>query len=158
MVLEAMADGSPSLTDLLMVLDTLEWPTRPSSTLNPHVAELRTHVLPLSVAFLARWTTCHLQHWRMVAGSRLPMRMPPPPTARWAPTMTFLVHPNLQDPSIAHLVQVHPGPLMVLTIATALQPLLLILPGPMNTLAIRQHVLLWDAAVVHTLPTQERFQ
>ena len=157
-VLEAMADGSPSLTDLLMVLDTLEWPTRPSSTLNPHVAELRTHVLPLSVAFLARWTTCHLQHWRMVAGGRLPMRMPPPPTARWAPTVTFLVHPNLQDPSIAHLVQVHPGPLMVLTIATALQPLLLILPEPMNTLAVRQHVLLWDAAVVHTLPTQERFQ
>ena len=74
-----MADGSPSLTDLLMVLDTLEWPTRPNSTLNPHVAELRTHVLPLSVAFLARWTTCHLQHWRMVAGGRLPMRMPPPP-------------------------------------------------------------------------------
>ena len=67
-VLEAMADGSPSLTDLLMVLDTLEWPTRPSSTLNPHVSELRAHVLPLSVAFLARWTTCHLQHWRMLAG------------------------------------------------------------------------------------------
>ena len=62
---------------------------------------------------------------------------PPPPTARWAPTVTFLVHPNLQDPSIAHLVQVHPGPLVILTIATALQPLLLMLPEPMNTLAIR---------------------
>ena len=83
---------------------------------------------------------------------------PPPPTARRAPTVTLLVHPNLQDPSIAHLVQVHPGPLMVLTIASALQPLLLMLPEPMNTLAIRHHVLLWDAAVVHTLPTQERFQ
>ena len=157
-VLEAMADGSPSLTDLLMVLDTLEWPTRPSSTLNPHVSELCAHVLPLSVAFLARWTTCHLQHWRMLAGGQLPMRMPPPPSARWAPTVTFLVHPNLQDPSIAHLVQVHPGPLVILTIATALQPLLLMLPGPMNTLAIRHHVLLWDAAVVHTLPTQDHFQ
>ena len=157
-VLEAMAGGSPSLTDLLMVLDTLEWPTRPSSTLNPHVSELYAHVLPLSVAFLARWTTCHLQHWRMLAGGRLPMRIPPPPSAPWAPTVTFLVHPNLHDPSIAHLVQVHPGPLVILTIATALQPLLLMLPGPMNTLAIRHHVLLWDAAVVHTLPTQDRFQ
>ena len=82
----------------------------------------------------------------------------PPPTARWAPTVTFLVHPNLQDPSIAHLVQVHPGPLVILTIATALQPLLLMLPERMNTLAMRHHVLLWDAAVVHTLPTQERFR
>ena len=157
-VLEAMVDGSPSLTDLLMVLDTLEWPTRPSSTLNPHVSELCAHVLPLSVVFLARWNTCHLQHWRMQAGGRLPMRMPPPPpTARWAPTLTFLVHPNLQDPSIAHLVQVHLGPLVILTIATALQPLRLMLPEPMNTLAIRHHVLLWDAAVVRTLTTQERF-
>ena len=83
---------------------------------------------------------------------------PPPPATRWAPTVTFLVHPNLQEPSIAHLMQVHPGPLVILTIATALQPLLLMLPEPMNTLAIRHHVLLWDAAVVHTLPTQERFQ
>ena len=72
-VLEAMADGSPLLTDLLMVLDTLEWPTRPSSTLNPHLSDLCAHVLPLSVAFLARWTTCHLQHWRMLAGGRLLM-------------------------------------------------------------------------------------
>ena len=79
-VLEAMADATPSLTDLLMVLDTLEWPTRPSLTLNPHVSEHRTHVvLPLLVAFLARWTMCHLQHWRMLAGGRLPLRMPPPP-------------------------------------------------------------------------------
>ena len=72
--------------------------------------------------------------------------------------MTFLVHPNLQDPSIAHLVQVHRGPLMVPTIASALQPLVLMLLEPINTLAIRHHVLLWDATVVHTLPNQERFQ
>ena len=91
-------------------------------------------------------------------GSAAHSNAPPPPTARWAPTVTFLVHPNLQDPSIAHLVQVHPGPLVILTTASAVHPLLLMLPEPMNTLAIRHHVLLWDAAVVHTLPTQERFQ
>ena len=72
--------------------------------------------------------------------------------------MTFLVHRNLQDPSIAHLVQVHPGPLVIPTIVSALQPLLQMLPGPMNTLATRHHVLLWDTAVVHTLPSQDRFQ
>ena len=59
---------------------------------------------------------------------------------------------------MALLVPVHPGPVVILTIATALQPLLLMLHEPMNTLAIRHHVLLWDAAVVHTLPTQECFQ
>ena len=82
----------------------------------------------------------------------------PPPFAQWAPTVTFLVHPTLQDPSIAHLVQVHPGPLVILTIVSALQPLLQMLPGPMNTLAIRHQVLLWDTSVVHTLPSQDHFQ
>ena len=82
----------------------------------------------------------------------------PPPHCTVDPTVTFLVHPDLQYSSIAHLVQVHPGPLLILTIASALQPLLLMLPEPMNTLAIRHHVLLWDASVIHTLPTQERLQ
>ena len=72
--------------------------------------------------------------------------------------MTFLVHPNLRDPTMAHLVQVQPGPLIVLTMASELHPLLQWLPRPMNTLAIRHHVLLWDPAVVHTLPTQYHFQ
>ena len=158
-VREAMADTTPSLTDLLMVLDTLEWPTRPGSALNPHVSEHCPHVvLPLSVAFLARWTTCHLQRWRMLVGGRLPLRMPPPPSAQWAPTVTFLVQRCLQDPSIAHLVQVHPEPLVILTIVSALQPLLQMLPGPMSTLAMMHHVLLWHTAVVHTLPSQDCFQ
>ena len=59
---------------------------------------------------------------------------------------------------MAHLVQVHPGPLVILTTASELQPLLEWLPGPMSTLAIRHHVLLWDPVVVHTLPTQDHFQ
>ena len=80
LILETMADHSRTLVDLLLVLDTLEWPTRPTPSLNPHVHVLTAKkVLPLSVAFLARWTTCHLQGWRMVAGGLLPMRMPPPP-------------------------------------------------------------------------------
>ena len=47
-VLETMAGPARPLTDLLMVLDTLEWPTRPHPALNPHVAvqHLQT-VLPL---------------------------------------------------------------------------------------------------------------
>ena len=77
-----MADPTPSLTDLLMVLDTLEWPTRPSPALNPHVSKhCPQGLLPLSVAFLARWTTCHLQSWRMLA----PSQGPPP---------FFLFHSN----------------------------------------------------------------
>ena len=80
LILETMADHSRTLVDPLLVLDTLEWPTRPTPSLNPHVHVLAAKkVLPLSVAFLARWTTCHLQSWRMVAGGLLPMRMPPPP-------------------------------------------------------------------------------
>ena len=80
LILETMADHSRTLVDLLLVLDTLEWPTRPTPSLNPHVHILTAEsVLPLSVAFLARWTTCHLQGWRMVAGGLLPIRMPPPP-------------------------------------------------------------------------------
>ena len=79
-VLESMTDPSPSLTDLLMVLDKLEWPTRPSSDLSPHVSvQCPQVVLPLSVVFLTRWTTCHVQSWRMLARGRLPLRMPPPP-------------------------------------------------------------------------------
>ena len=86
-VLEAMADSSPSLTDLLMVLDTLEWPTRPSSTLNPHVSELCAHVLPLSVAFLARWTTPRATYstgecWR---GVDYLCESPPPPPLHGGP-------------------------------------------------------------------------
>ena len=75
-----------------------------------------------------------------------------------APRVTFLVHPPGHDPSVLHLLQVHPHPLIVLTLPTKLQPLLRALPGPMGTLAIRHHVLLWDASVVHTLPTQDHFQ
>ena len=82
----------------------------------------------------------------------------PPPSARWAPTVTFLVHLDLQDPSAAHRLQVQRGPLGILTIPAALQPLLLMLLEPMNTLAMGHHVLMWGTAVVHTLPTQERFR
>ena len=82
-VLEEMNPARP-LADLLMVPDTLEWPTRPHPALNPHVLHPRA-VLPLSVAFLVRWTACHLQSWRMNAGGRLPMRLPPPPTSCWPP-------------------------------------------------------------------------
>ena len=56
-VLEAMADATPSLTDLLMVLDTLEWPTRPSPSLNPHVSD-KTRQLPTSYKFiLTPWSS-----------------------------------------------------------------------------------------------------
>ena len=80
LILETMADHSRTLVDLLLVPDTLEWPARPTPSLNPHIHVLTAEkVLPLSVAFLARWTTCHLQGWRMVTGGLLPMRMPPPP-------------------------------------------------------------------------------
>ena len=86
------------------------------------------------------------------------MRMPHPPTTRWAPRVTILVHPPRQDPSVLHLLHVHPEPLVILTLTSEVQPLLRALPGPMKTLALRHHVLLWDASVVHTLPTRDRFQ
>ena len=79
-ILEMMIDPTRDLFGLLLVLDALEFPTRPHPSLNPHVSVLTSWVvLPLSVAFLASWVTCHLQDWRMVAGGELPMRMPPPP-------------------------------------------------------------------------------
>ena len=75
-----MVDHTRTLTDLLMVLDTLEFPARPRPSLNPHMPVLTAGVvLPLSVAFLARWVTCHLQAWRMIAGGVLSMRRHPPP-------------------------------------------------------------------------------
>ena len=78
-------DQTRDLTDLLMVLDTIEYPTRPHPSLNPHVSVSNPRfILPLSVAFLTRWVTCHLQAWHMVSGGRLPMRMPPPPSSTWA--------------------------------------------------------------------------
>ena len=73
-------DHTGTLTDLLMVFDTLEFPSRPHPSLNWHVSVLAARVvLPLSVAFLARWVTCHLQDWHMIARGVLPMRNPPPP-------------------------------------------------------------------------------
>ena len=60
------------LANLLMILDTLEWPTRPHPTLNSHVEITRPQsVLPLSVALFAQWMVCHLQIWRMLAGGCL---------------------------------------------------------------------------------------
>ena len=86
------------------------------------------------------------------------MRMPPPPTSCKAPRVTILVHPPGQDPSVVHLLQVHPEPLVILTLTSEVQPLLHALPGPMNSLAIRHHVVLWDASVVHIAPSQDHFQ
>ena len=158
-IVEEMVNPTQPLADLLMILDKLEWPTRPHPALNPHIEVLHPRaVLPLSVAFLARWIVCHLQSWRMIRGGRLPMRMPPPPTTRWAPRVTILVHPPGQGPSVLHLLRVYPEPPVILTLTSKVQPLLRALPGPMNTLAIRHHVLLWDASVVHTLATQDHFQ
>ena len=68
-ILETMVDPTCDLYGLLLVLDMLEFPTRPHPSLNAHVSVLTSRVvLPLSVAFLARRVTCHLQDWRMVAG------------------------------------------------------------------------------------------
>ena len=59
-ILETMVDPTRDLYALLLVLDTLAFPTRPHPSFNPHVFVLTTRVvLPLSVAFLARWVTCH---------------------------------------------------------------------------------------------------
>ena len=61
LVLETMVDTTRDLTGLLLVLDTLEYPTRRHPALNPRVPLLSRHtILPLSVAFLARWVTSHL--------------------------------------------------------------------------------------------------
>ena len=54
-ILEAIVDPTRNLFGLLLVLDTLEFPTRLHPSLNPHVLVLISRVvLPLSVAFLAR--------------------------------------------------------------------------------------------------------
>ena len=80
LILEMMVDQTRDLTDLLMVLDTIEYPTRPHPSLNPHVSLSNPRIVPpLSVAFLAHWVTRHLQAWLMVSGGRLPVCMPRPP-------------------------------------------------------------------------------
>ena len=121
LILQTMVDPTRTLTDLLLVLDTLEYPTRPHVTINRHVSVQHTcSVRPLLVAFLACRTTCHLQSWRMVVRGRLPLRTP---AARWAPQVMFLVRPDLGNPFIAHLLQGLPGLLLVLTSAPAVHDL-----------------------------------
>ena len=66
--------------------------------------------------------------------------------------MTFAVRPNVQEPSTAHLIQSLPSPLIVLTSTPSVHAVLRLVARDMATLAVRDHVLLWDAAVVHTLP------
>ena len=46
------------------------------------------------------------------------MQMPPPPTTRWAPRVTILVHLPGQDPSVLHLLQIHREPLVILTLTS----------------------------------------
>ena len=145
------------LTGLLLVLDTLEYPTRPLPTLNPHVLSRRT-VLPLCVAFLARWVTCHLQAWHMTACGLLPMGIPPPPPkTQCAPKVAFMVRPDLSSPSVGHMIQTLADPLLVLTSTPGVHALRL-MPTPLNTLAIRDYVLAWGDSVVHTLPLEDRFR
>ena len=71
--------------------------------------------------------------------------------------MTFAVRPNVQEPSTAHLIRSLPSPLIVLTSTPSVHAVLQLLARDMAILAVRDHVLLWDAAVVHTLPRQDRF-
>ena len=94
----------------------------------------------------------------MVAGGLLPMRMPPPPPPGGAPLVTFLVRRELGVPSTAHLLRARSGRVIVLTSTPQVHALLQLVPGPMNSMTIRDHVLLWDNSVVHTLPGQDRFQ
>ena len=162
LVLETMVDTARDLTGLLLVLGTFEYPTRPHPSLNPHVSVLsRRAILPLSVAFLARWVRCHLQAWHRIAGGLLPMGMPrppPPPKAQWTPRVTFLVRPDLSSLSVGHLIQALTDPLLVLTSTPGVHALQRLVSAPLKTLAIRDHVLLWDASVAHTLPQQDRFR
>ena len=50
-----------------------------------------------------------------------------------------------------------PSPLNVLTSTPSVLAVLQLVARDMATLAVRDQVLLWDAAVVHTLPRQDRF-
>ena len=49
------------------------------------------------------------------------------------------------------------SPLNVLTSTPSVLAVLQLVARDMATVAVRDQVLLWDAAVVHTLPRQDRF-
>ena len=66
---------------------------------------------------------------------------PPPASARWAPR-TFLVRPNLHDPSLEHLLHPHSNLLFVLTSGPQVHTLQQLVHGQMSTLATRDDVLL----------------
>ena len=80
----------------------------------------------------------------------------PSPDHPLGPRVTILVHHPGQDPLVLHALQVPPEPLVILTLTFEVQPLLRALPGPMNILAVHHHIFLWDASVVHTLPSQDQ--
>ena len=157
LILETMVNTSLDLTGLLLVLDTLEYPTRPHPALNPHVSVMshRT-ILTLSMAFLGRWVTYHLQ--ALITGGLVSMsiRPPPPPKGPLAPRVAFVVCPDLSSPCVGHLIQALTDPLLVLTTGPQVHALQRLVPFSLNTLAILDHVPLWGDSVVHTMPRQDR--
>ena len=119
LVLETMVDTKDDLSSLLLVLDPLEFSTRPHPSLNPHVFVLsRRPGLPLLVAFL-----CHVGDLPSPGPAHACKRPPahgyaPPPSpwkAQWAPRVALLVRPSLASRSVGHMIRTLTDPLLVLT-------------------------------------------
>ena len=77
---------------------------------------------------------------------------PPPPAASPEGPPKYRTRPahELGISFKAHLLRAQSGPLIVLTTTPQVHALVHLVPRPMNTIAYRDCVVVWDNLVVHT--------